>query len=253
MKLMKKRIDKLLVERGLADTREKAQALIMSGNVLVDDAPATKAGTPVPENAAIRLKEAPHPYVSRGGVKLEGAVQAFWIHVQGKICLDVGSSTGGFTHFLLRNGAARVYALDVDVKQLDWKIRNDPRLRMIEMNARFLEPLHIGELVDFVTIDASFISLTMLLPGIPAVLKSSGECLALVKPQFEVGRRYVGKGGIVRDPQLHQAAIDKIAGAGLDAGLDFAGSHESPITGRAGNREFFALFKKALRTIPFNP
>ena len=241
---MKKRIDRLLVERGLVDSREKAQALIMAGNVLVDEEPATKAGMSVPENANIRLKEAPHPYVSRGGVKLEGAVQDFGVGVVGKVCLDVGSSTGGFTHFLLLNGAARVYALDVDVKQLDWKVRNDPKVRMIELNARFLEPDHLREAVDLVTIDASFISLTMLLPRIPAVLKPGGECLALVKPQFEVGREHVGKGGIVRDAGLQQAAIEKVAEAGGSAGLQFVGSHESPITGREGNREFFVLFRK---------
>ena len=244
---MKKRIDKILVERGLAESREKAQALIMAGSVLVNETPATKAGMPVAEDATVRLKEAPYPYVSRGGVKLEGAVGSFGIHVEGKICLDAGCSTGGFTHFLLLNGAARVYALDVDVKQLDWKIRNDPRVRMIEMNARFLEPPHIGEPVDLVTIDVSFISLTMLLPGIPAVLKTGGECLALVKPQFEVGREHVGKGGIVRDSNLQQAAIDKVAEAGFSAGLDFLGSHESSITGREGNREFFILFRNNMK------
>jgi 23S rRNA (cytidine1920-2'-O)/16S rRNA (cytidine1409-2'-O)-methyltransferase len=241
---MKKRIDKLLVERGLVDTREKAQALIMAGNVLVDEQPATKAGMAVSEDASIRLKEPPHPYVSRGGVKLEGAVRSFGLSVDGKVCLDVGSSTGGFTHFLLLHGAARVYAVDVDVSQLDWKIRNDARVRLIELNARFLEPGHIGEAVDLVTMDASFISLTMLLPGIPAVLKSGGQCVALVKPQFEVGRENVGKGGIVRDPKLQQEAIDKVAEAGRNAGLQFTGSHESPITGREGNREFFVLFQK---------
>ena len=240
---MKKRIDRLLVERGLVDSREKAQALIMAGNVLVDEEPATKAGMSVPEDANIRLRQAPHPYVSRGGVKLEGAVQAFGIPVEGKVCLDVGSSTGGFTHFLLLNGAARVYALDVDVNQLDWKVRNDPKVRIIELNARFLEPGHVSEPVDLVTIDASFISLTMLLPRIPAVLKRGGECLALVKPQFEVGRGQVGKGGIVRDAGLQQAAIEKVAEAGRSAGMQFVGSHESPITGREGNREFFVLFK----------
>jgi len=241
---MKKRIDRLLVDRGLAASREKAQALIMAGNVLVDDEPATKAGMSVPEDATIRLKEPPHPYVSRGGVKLEGGVRAFGIRVEGKICLDVGSSTGGFTHFLLLNGAVRIYALDVDVKQLDWKVRNDSRVRAIELNARFLEPAHIGEPVDLVTIDASFISLTMLLPRIPAVLKPEGDCLALVKPQFEVGREHVGKGGIVRDPALQQGAIEKVAEAGRSAGLQFIGSHESPIAGREGNREFFVLFRK---------
>jgi 23S rRNA (cytidine1920-2'-O)/16S rRNA (cytidine1409-2'-O)-methyltransferase len=241
---MKKRIDKLVVERGLAETREKAQALIMAGNVLVDDTPATKAGMPVSEDAEVRLKEAPYPYVSRGGVKIEGAVRAFGIDVVGKVCLDIGSSTGGFTHFLLINGAERVYALDVDVNQLDWKVRNDPKVRTIELNARFLEPAHIGEAIDLVTIDAAFISLTMLLPRIPAVLKAGGQCLALVKPQFEVGREQVGKGGIVRDSKLQQAAIDKAVEAGRKAGLDFAGTNESPITGREGNREFFVLLVK---------
>jgi 23S rRNA (cytidine1920-2'-O)/16S rRNA (cytidine1409-2'-O)-methyltransferase len=241
---MKKRIDKLLVERGLADTREKAQALIMAGNVLVDEQPATKAGMAVAEDASIRLKEAPHPYVSRGGVKLEGAFRSFGLDAAGKICLDIGSSTGGFTHFLLLHGAARVYAVDVDVNQLDWKIRNDARVRPVELNARFLEPGHIGEAVDLVTMDASFISLTMLLPGIPALLKPGGQCVALVKPQFEVGRENVGRGGIVRDPELQQDAINKVVESGRTAGLQFAGSHESPITGREGNREFFVLFEK---------
>src|SRR6266705_455293 len=239
---MKKRIDKSLVERGLAESREKAEALSMAGRVLVNETPATNAGMPVSEAATVRLKQALYPYVSRGGVKLEGAVGSFGIHVEGKICLDAGCSTGGFTHFLLLNGAWRLSALEVDVKQLDWKIRNDPRVRMIEMNARFLEPPHIGEPVDLVTIDVSFISLTMLLPGIPAVLETGGECLALVKPQFEVGREHVGKGGIVRDAGLQQSSIDKVAEAGRSTGLQFVGAHESPITGREGNREFFVLF-----------
>ena len=239
------RIDKLLVERGLADSREKAQALIMAGNVLVDNRPATKAGMAVAEDADVRLKEALHPYVSRGGVKLEGAVQFFGIQVSGKTCADIGSSTGGFTHFLLLNEAARVYAIDVDINQLDWKIRIDPRVKPIEFNARFLEfSAASGELVDLVTIDASFISLALLLPGIPAVMKSEAECLALVKPQFEVGREQVGKGGIVRDESLHQSAIDKITAAGCGVGLKFIGVHESPITGREGNREFFIRFRK---------
>ena len=234
----------MLVERGFAETREKAQALIMAGNVLVGEEPATKAGMAVAEDANIRLKEAPYPYVSRGGVKLEGAVQTSGVEVNGKICLDIGSSTGGFTDFLLRNGARRVYALDVDVKQLDWKIRNDPRVRTIELNARFLEPAHISEAVDLVTIDASFISLTMILPRIPAVMKAGGECLALVKPQFEVGREHVGKGGIVRDEKLQEGAVAKVRHAGESVGLHFIASCESPITGREGNREFFVFFKK---------
>ena len=235
-----------MVERGLAETRERAQAMIMAGNVLVDDVPAVKAGMPVSEDAEIRLKEAPHPYVSRGGIKIQGAVQGFGLNVQNLICLDVGSSTGGFTHFLLLSGAQRVYALDVDIAQLDWKIRNDPRVTTIEMNARFLEPGQIPEPVDLVTIDASFISLTMLIPRIPPVLKPDGKCLALVKPQFEVGRGQVGKGGIVRDEKLQRDAIEKVAEAGRAAGLEFVGSQESPITGREGNREFFVLFRKGV-------
>ncbi len=238
---MKKRIDRLVVERGLADSREKAQAIIMAGNVLVNDAPVTKPGSSVEEASLIRLKEQPCPYVSRGGLKIEGAVRAFNISVQDRVCLDIGSSTGGFTHFLLLNGAARVYALDVDVNQLDWKIRNDSRVRTIELNARFLAPQHIGEPVDIVTIDASFISLTMLLPRIPPLLKTGGVCLALVKPQFEVGRGKVGKGGIVRDEELQKNAVAKIAEAGAKAGMKFVAGKESPITGREGNREFFLL------------
>ena len=240
----KKRLDKLLVDRGLADSREKAQALIMAGNVLIDNKPATKSGTAVSDDADVRLKETPYPYVSRGGLKLEGAVRSFGIQVTGKICLDIGSSTGGFTHFLLINGAERIYALDVDVKQLDWKVRNDPKVHTVEMNARFLEPSHIGEPVDLVTIDASFISLTMLLPRVPAVMKSGAQCLALVKPQFEVGREDVGKGGIVRDALLQQSAINKVTEAARAAGFEFLGSQESPITGREGNREFFLFLRK---------
>jgi 23S rRNA (cytidine1920-2'-O)/16S rRNA (cytidine1409-2'-O)-methyltransferase len=241
---LKKRLDRLVVERGLADTREKAQAMIMTGNVLVDDAPVTKPGTAIDDAAQIRLKQAPHPYVSRGGLKLEGAVRAFGVSIAGRLCLDIGSSTGGFTHFLLLNGAAQVYAVDVDINQLDWKLRNDPRVKAVQLNARFLEPEDIGEQVDLVTIDASFISLALLLPRVPAVLKLGGVCLALVKPQFEVGRGKVGKGGIVRDEELHREAIEKIAEAGRAAGLNVKGECESPITGREGNREYFLMFSK---------
>jgi 23S rRNA (cytidine1920-2'-O)/16S rRNA (cytidine1409-2'-O)-methyltransferase len=240
---LKKRIDVVVVERGLADSREKAQALIMAGNVLVNDSPVMKPGTAVDESAEVRVKEA-SPYVSRGGVKLEGAVGAFKLQVEGLVCLDIGSSTGGFTHYLLLNGATRVYALDVDSKQLDWKVRNDPRVKTIELNARFLELGHVGEPVDLVTIDASFISLTMLLPRVPAVLKENGFCVALVKPQFEVGRGKVGKGGIVRDEDLQRDAVTKVEEAGKAAGLEFVAECESPITGREGNREFFVLFRR---------
>jgi 23S rRNA (cytidine1920-2'-O)/16S rRNA (cytidine1409-2'-O)-methyltransferase len=241
---LKKRLDRLLVDRGLADSREKAQALIMAGLVLVTGQPATKAGMAVAEDSEIVLKESGPTYVSRGGLKLEGAAKAFALDVAGRVCVDVGSSTGGFTQFLLRSDAARVYAVDVDVNQLDWRVRQDPRVITVERNARFLEPSDIGEAVDVATIDASFISLTMLLPKISGVLKPGGRCIALVKPQFEVGRDRVGKGGIVRDAADQQAAVRKCIEAGEAAGLRFLDTTESPITGREGNREFFILFEK---------
>ena len=241
---LKRRLDVLVVDRGLADSREKAQALIMAGLVLVDDQPATKAGASVPESAVLRLKAGGLAYVSRGGLKIEGAVAQFGIDVQGKICADVGCSTGGFTHFLLLNGAARVYGIDVDVTQLDWRLQSDPRVIKVERNARFLESGDIGELVDLVTMDASFISLSMLLPAIVHILKPGGYCLALVKPQFEVGREKVGKGGIVKSEQDQIDAVDKIIHAGEQLRLTFVARCESPITGKEGNREFFVLFKK---------
>jgi 23S rRNA (cytidine1920-2'-O)/16S rRNA (cytidine1409-2'-O)-methyltransferase len=241
---LKKRLDRLLVERGLAETREKAQALIMAGLVLVNGQPATKAGMAVGEEQTVLLKEPGSPYVGRGGLKLEGAAKAFALEIQDKVCVDVGSSTGGFTQFLLMAGARRVYAVDVDVKQLDWRVRQDPRVVAVEKNARFLEPADIGEPADLITIDASFISLTMILPQIPAILKPGGRCVALVKPQFEVGRDRVGKGGIVRDDEDQRAAVEKCMRAGETAGLRYLNSAESPITGREGNREFFILFEK---------
>jgi 23S rRNA (cytidine1920-2'-O)/16S rRNA (cytidine1409-2'-O)-methyltransferase len=241
---LKQRLDKVLVERGLAETREKAQALIMAGLVLVEGRPATKAGMPVSPELAIALKESGSPYVGRGGLKLEGAARFFQLDIRDKVCADIGSSTGGFTQFLLNENARRVYAIDVDIKQLDWRVRQDARVVTIEKNARFLEPVDIGEEVDLVTMDASFISLTMLLPQIPAILKPGGRCLALVKPQFEVGRERVGKGGIVRSEDDQRAAVDKCVRAGESAGLRYLNVTESPITGREGNREFFILLEK---------
>jgi 23S rRNA (cytidine1920-2'-O)/16S rRNA (cytidine1409-2'-O)-methyltransferase len=241
---LKRRIDVLVVERGLADTREKAQALIMAGLVLVDDQPATKAGASVRDGAVVRLKAGGLAYVSRGGLKIEGAAGKFGLEIQGKTCIDVGCSTGGFTHYLLLNGATRVYGIDVDVTQLEWRLQNDPRVIKVERNARFLEYADIGELVDLVTMDASFISLTMLLPPVRDVLKPGGLCLALVKPQFEVGRDKVGKGGIVRSEQDQIESVEKIIRAGEQLGLKHIENCESPITGKEGNREFFVLFQK---------
>ena len=216
----------------------------MAGSVLVGQAVVTKPGTAVDDAAAVRLKEAPHPYVSRGGLKLEGAMRQFAIDAAGCVCLDIGASNGGFTHYLLLNGAVRVYALDVDVRQLDWKVRNDPRVKPIELNARFLQPENVGESVDIVTIDASFISLTMLLPQVPAVLNNGGFCVGLVKPQFEVGKGKVGKGGIVRDEGLQRDAVQQVRKAAEGLPLACVGECESPITGREGNREFFLCFKR---------
>jgi 23S rRNA (cytidine1920-2'-O)/16S rRNA (cytidine1409-2'-O)-methyltransferase len=227
---LKRRLDLLVVERGLADSREKAQALIMAGLVLVDDQPAMKAGANVADGAVVRLKAGGMAYVSRGGLKIEGAVAHFGLEVRGKICADVGCSTGGFTHYLLLNGAIRVYGIDVDVTQLDWKLQSDPRVIKVQRNARFLEAGDVAELVDLVTMDASFISLTMF--------------LALVKPQFEVGREKVGKGGIVKSERDQVESVEKIIRAGEQLGLACIGSCESPITGKEGNREFFVLFKK---------
>jgi 23S rRNA (cytidine1920-2'-O)/16S rRNA (cytidine1409-2'-O)-methyltransferase len=241
---LKRRLDLLVVERGLADSREKAQALIMAGLVLVDDQPAMKAGANVADGAVVRLKAGGMAYVSRGGLKIEGAVAHFGLEVRGKICADVGCSTGGFTHYLLLNGAIRVYGIDVDVTQLDWKLQSDPRVIKVQRNARVLEAGDVAELVDLVTMDASFISLTMLLAPACGILKPGGHCLALVKPQFEVGREKVGKGGIVKSERDQVESVEKIIRAGEQLGLACIGSCESPITGKEGNREFFVLFKK---------
>jgi 23S rRNA (cytidine1920-2'-O)/16S rRNA (cytidine1409-2'-O)-methyltransferase len=241
---LKRRLDVLVVERGLADSREKAQALIMAGLILVDDQPATKAGSSVSDSVALRLKAGGLAYVSRGGRKIEGAATHFGLEVEGKVCSDVGCSTGGFTHFLLLNGATRVYGIDVDVTQLDWRLQSDPRVIKVERNARYLEFGDVGELVDLVTMDASFISLTMLLAPVCGILKPGGYCLALVKPQFEVGREKVGKGGIVKSERDQVESVEKIVRAGEQLGLGCIGSCESPITGKEGNREFFVLFRK---------
>ncbi len=241
---MKKRIDRLLVERGLADTREKAQAMIMAGLVTVDGQPATKAGMAVTDTVEVLLKQPASPYVGRGGLKLEGAVHDFQLPVEGKVCIDVGSSTGGFTQFLLMNGAVRVYAVDVDVTQLDWRLRQDARVVPVKRNARFLTAADIGDPADLVTVDASFISLTMLLPVFPPLLKAGGHVLALVKPQFEVGRDRVGKGGIVHDRSDQTAAVEKCVAAGEVAGLRAQAVAASTIRGREGNLEYFVLFLK---------
>jgi len=233
----KRRLDQLLVDRGLAESREKAQALILAGYVLVDGQKAGKAGRTVAAGCRIDVTER-SPYVSRGGFKLEAAIDHWKIDVQDKICLDVGASTGGFTNCLLLRGAQRVYAVDVGKGQLDWKIRNDPRVVVREgVNARYLEPGDLSETIELAVCDVSFISVTLIVPRIASVLREGGEMVILVKPQFEVGRSQVGKGGIVRDPELHRAACDRVLQATQALGFTTM-LMESPIAGAEGNKEF---------------
>ncbi|MEQ1949678.1 MAG: TlyA family RNA methyltransferase [Bryobacteraceae bacterium] len=230
-------MDQLLVARGLVGTREKAQALILAGSVLVNGQKAQKPGHSVPADASIEILER-MPYVSRGGYKLAAALDQFHIDVTGKVCIDVGASTGGFTDCLLQRGAAKVWAIDVGHGQIDWKLRNDPRVVVREgVNARFLQPADFPERFDLATCDASFISTTILIPAIVPLLAPHGEMILLVKPQFEVERHQVGKGGIVREPELHQAACDRIRAAVEQHGFR-ATIIDSPILGAEGNREF---------------
>jgi len=234
---MKLRLDRLLVERGLAESREKAQALIMAGEVLVAGQKASKPGHSVDADSAVEVLARP-PYVSRGGFKLAGALRQFAIDPAGKVCLDVGSSTGGFTDVLLQAGAARVHAVDVGAGQLAWSIRTDPRVVVHEgINARELRFEDIGELADILVCDVSFISVTLILPAAIPLLLPEGQMVILVKPQFEVGRGQVGKGGIVRDPALHQAVCDRVTQAVVEAGFQTE-IMESPILGAEGNKEF---------------
>jgi 23S rRNA (cytidine1920-2'-O)/16S rRNA (cytidine1409-2'-O)-methyltransferase len=236
---IKNRLDREILQRGLAGTREKAQALIMAGEVLVDGQKATKAGQLVSPGSGIEIT-AKLRYASRGGLKLEAALLTFSINVNGFVIADFGSSTGGFTDCLLQAGAARVHAIDVGAGQLDWKLRNDPRVVVHEgINARYLEPADIGEPVDLAVCDVSFISATLILPAMQRLLKPNPGTglIVLVKPQFEVGKGQVGKGGIVRDPAQHEAVCEKVI-ASVEA-LGFRTQMmESPITGAEGNKEF---------------
>jgi len=242
------RLDTLLVERGLAASRERARALILAGSVRVNGQPASKAGTPVPLDADVAVATADHPYVGRGGLKLAHALDTFGVQVTARTALDIGASTGGFTDVLLQRGAARVVALDVGHGQLDWKIRSDPRVDVIErVNARTLtaSALPAGRApFDIVTIDVSFISLRQILPVVPALIREDADVIALVKPQFEAGRTEVGKGGIVRDPAVHARVVDEITAAADALGLGRAGSTESPIEGMEGNREFLLHLRR---------
>ena len=240
----KVRLDSLLVERGAAPTRERARALIMSGAVIVGENRIDKAGVLVARDAVIRIKGEDNPYVSRGGLKLRGALREFDITVRGLVALDVGASTGGFTDCLLQEGAEKVYAVDVGYGQLAWKLRKDARVRNIERtNIRYFDGAGIEDKIDIATIDASFISLKLVLPAVIRLLENKARLLALIKPQFEVGRENVGKHGVVRDPLLHRQVVEETSVFCRESGLTVLGVCESSLTGSAGNKEFFIYAK----------
>jgi 23S rRNA (cytidine1920-2'-O)/16S rRNA (cytidine1409-2'-O)-methyltransferase len=240
----KSRLDQLLVGRGFFQSREQARRAILAGNVSVGTRIAAKPSELLDEQTEIAVKPT-RKYVGRGALKLESALERFDVDLQGTTALDIGASTGGFTDCMLQRGAERVYAVDVGYGQLDWKLRNDPRVIVLEKtNARFLTRDQVQELVDICTVDVSFISLTLILPNAVALLKPEGVILALIKPQFELQRSEVGKGGIVRDPRLHQKAQDKIVAFVADLGHVVAGIAPAAIRGADGNQEFFACIRK---------
>ena len=238
-KTEKTRLDALLVERGLAPSRERAQAMLLAGNVRVNGKPMDKPGTRLAADSLIELAGESLRYSSRGGLKLEGALEDFNVTPQEKTCLDIGSSTGGFTDCLLQQGARRVYAVDVTINQLDWKLQRDPRVVTIERNARYLKPDDVGEQVNLVSMDVSFISVTKVLPAIAPITRPGADFLVLIKPQFELERQQVGKGGIVRDAALQQKAVANVTAAAAALGLEIVGVRPSRITGTEGNQEFF--------------
>ena len=235
---MRVRLDQLVVEKGLAPSRERARALILAGQVSVDGQPHTKAGTQIESSADVALIAPDHPYVGRGGLKLAHALDTFGIAVEGREALDIGASTGGFTDVLLHRGAAQVVALDVGHGQIDWTLRNDPRVVVIEhFNARHLRPADLPGPVDLVTIDVSFISLRHILPVIPPVLRPRADVIALVKPQFEAGRKEVRK-GVIRDADVQARVVEEVSAVAREVGLSPMASTPSPITGAKGNVEF---------------
>ncbi len=241
--MARNRLDVLLLERGLAPTREKARGLIMAGSVRVADRVVDKPGTLIPEDAVIHVAEPP-PFVGRGGLKLAHALDQFHVDVTGLTVLDIGASTGGFTDCMLQRGARRAYAVDVGHGQLDYRLRQDTRVVVIErVNARY--PLHLPELADLASIDVSFISVTQVIPSVLLSLEPGSRLLVLVKPQFEVGKGKVGKGGVIRDAKLHCEALSTCINWAVSHGLRFENLTPSPILGNAGNREFFLLLRKA--------
>ncbi len=244
----KERIDKLLLDRGFAASRAKAQAMIMAGVVLVDERRVEKPSETFASGSAIRIKgdDPASRYVGRGGLKLEAALRAFGIDPAGAECIDVGASTGGFTDCLLQHGAASVVAVDAGTNQLAWKLRTDPRVEVHEnTNARHLTPADLGRTFDLAVMDVSFISATKLLPAVGTLLKPGGQLIVLIKPQFEVGKGEVGKGGIVRDDEKHRRVIEEVNAAAAHLGLEPRGVIDSPILGAEGNKEFLALYAKS--------
>lgn len=239
------RLDLAVQAQGLAASRERARALILAGHILVDDRVMDKAGTLVASGARITLIVPEHPYVGRGGVKLQGALEQFVISVTGRVCLDLGASTGGFTDCLLQHGAAHVYAVDVGRGQLDVKLRADPRVTVMERtHVLSLLPTDFPNRPDLATVDLSFISLASILPILPSLIADSGDILALIKPQFEVGKGHVGKGGVVRDPEAHRLVITKVGRRAVELGLRILGAAPSCLLGPKGNREFFIHLSK---------
>ena len=242
---MKERLDVLLVKRNLESSREKAKAIIMSGNVFVDGQREDKAGTSFSEEVQIEVRGHALPYVSRGGLKLEKAMKNFDVSMEGKVCTDVGSSTGGFTDCMLQNGAVKVFAIDVGHGQLDWKLRQDERVVCMEKtNIRYVQPEDLGEPIDFSSIDVSFISLTKVLLPIRNYLKENGEIVALIKPQFEAGREKVGKKGVVKEKSTHIEVIEKVTDYAVSIGFEVAALEFSPIKGPEGNIEYLVHLKK---------
>ena len=243
---MKKRLDILVTERGLAESREKAKTLIMAGQVYVDGQKADKPGDTFSEDAAVEVRGKGLPYVSRGGLKLEKAMREFGLQLQGRTCMDIGASTGGFTDCMLQNGAQRVYSVDVGYGQLAWSLRTDPRVVNLERtNARYLTQEQVPEEIGFFSVDVSFISLTLILPAVRPLLAEHGQAVCLIKPQFEAGREKVGKKGVVRDKAVHEEVIEKIRSFALENGFSVLGLTFSPVKGPEGNIEYLIYLERS--------
>lgn len=243
---MKKRLDILVTERGLAESREKAKTFIMAGQVYVDGQKADKPGDTFSEDAAVEVRGKGLPYVSRGGLKLEKAMREFGLQLQGRTCMDIGASTGGFTDCMLQNGAQRVYSVDVGYGQLAWSLRTDPRVVNLERtNARYLTREQVPEEIGFFSVDVSFISLTLILPAVRPLLAEHGQAVCLIKPQFEAGREKVGKKGVVRDKAVHEEVIEKIRSFALENGFSVLGLTFSPVKGPEGNIEYLIYLERS--------